>query len=423
MARWIHASSRLSAQALISSAVLAFALAAPARATDPVTGLSLDACAQQDSDRRDSFASTSGSSNGWQYVSYTCVSSCTPATLANCSHVFLDANGNQLTYTRNGQTHSMRSVDFVVDNMGGSIVYSPDGDQTKTVVFHGGVGGTAYGGTPLSTQLLNNTQAKVVWISWLDGANGVFNSHKAGWFTRKNATGVTIKTQSKRPATVIRWVHDNLAAGNPIGTAACSMGTVATLSPAIWWQSDSYFKYQQFIGGPANWNVNASCGKGGAIATGFCDSDPQRACSSTQPCSGPDDTCNRPSDPMAQEFYDFMTYLAGISTSNQFACNSPDSTVYQPYNGSSFDPQLNTGSFTLSHPVDFLTDERTGQLCTHTPPDDHCMGLGSEEYTFHQIIAGSPLITTHWSDDPAGDHCQSWSDGTGLSWLIAGMGL
>src|SRR5579885_2415184 len=148
--------------------------------TDPVTGLSLDFCTAQDTDRTHSFQSTAGTNNGWQYVSYTCVSSCTPTTLANCSHVFLDNNGNPLTYTRNGQTRSMRSVEFVVDNMGGSIVYSPDGDAAKTVVFHGGVGGTAYGGTPLSTQLLNNTQAKVIWISWLNGATGVFNTNAAG---------------------------------------------------------------------------------------------------------------------------------------------------------------------------------------------------------------------------------------------------
>jgi hypothetical protein len=426
MARRNHFSSRLSARVLLGCFVLACAAVSPgiaATPTDPVTGLSLDFCTQQGGNRSSSFSFTSGTSNGWQWVNYTCVSSCTPTTLANCGHVFLDSTGAPLTYTRNGQSLSMRSVDFVVDNMAGSIVYSPDGDPAKTVVFHGGVGGTAYGGTPLSTQLLNNTQAKVVWISWLDGATGVFNTNKGGWFTRKNTTGVTIKTQSKRPATVIRWVHDNLAGGNPMGTAACSMGTVATLSPAVWWQSNSYFKYQQFIGGPANWNVNASCGKGGAIATGFCDSDPLRVCSASQPCSGPDDTCNRPSDPMANEFYSLMTYLAGILSTNQFACHDGDPAAYTPYNGSSFDPQLNPGTFTLSHPVDFLTDERTGQSCTHMPPDDHCMGLGSEEYVFHQIFSGSPAITMHWSDDPAGDHCQSWQDGTGLSWLVAGMGL
>jgi hypothetical protein len=428
MVRRFHASSRPLCWISMGSLVLACAVVCAqaslaATPTDSVTGLSLDFCASQDLDRTHSFQSTAGSNNGWQFISYTCVSSCTPTNLANCSHVFLDVNGSPLTYTRNGQTRSMRSVEFVVDNMGGSIVYSPDGEAAKTVVFHGGVGGTAYGGTPLSTQLLNNTQAKVVWISWLDGAAGVFNSGKAGWFSRKNATGVTIKTQSKRPATVIRWVHDNLAGGNPIGTAGCSMGTVATLAPGVWWQSDSYFKYQQFIGGPANWNVNASCGKGNPIATGFCDSDPQRACNTSLDCANVDDTCNRPSDDMAQEFYDFMTYLAGISISNQFACHKGDPTIYPPYNGSSFDPQLNPGTFAFSHPVDFLTDERTGQSCTHMPPDDHCMGLGSEELVLNAIVAGSPLITTHWNDSSMADHCQSWKDGTGLSWLKVGMGL
>ncbi len=352
MACWTDASSRLLAQAFLGVAVLAFAAvsAHASTPTDPVTGLSLDFCTQQGSDRTVTVPFTSGWNNGWQYGKYNCASSCTPATLANCSHVFLDNSGQPLTYMRNGQMLSMRSVEFVVDDMGGSIVYSPDGDPAKTVVLHSGVGGTAYQGT-ISTRLLNNTQAKVVWISWLDGATGVFNSHKAGWFTRKDATGVTIKTQSKRPATVIRWVHDNLAGGNPIGTAACSMGTVATLSPAVWWQSDSYFKYQQFIGGPANWNVNASCGKGNPIATGFCDSDPLRVCSSMQPCSGPDDTCNRPSDPMAVEFYEFMDYLADILDTNRFACQSGDTTIYQPFNGSSFDTSLNPGNFALSHPV------------------------------------------------------------------------
>jgi hypothetical protein len=425
MACWIHASSRLFRSTLLAAVVFAGATvgAAALTSTDPVTGLSLDFCTPQDSDRTHSFASTVGSNNGWLYISYSCIASCVPTTLSNCSHVFLDNTGNPLTYTRNGQTYSMRSVDFVVDNMGGSIVYAPDGDLAKTVVFHGGVGGTAYGGTPLSTQLLNNTQAKVVWISWLDGATGVFNTNKAGWFTRKNATGVTIKTQSKRPATVIRWVHDNLANGAPIGTAACSMGTVAILSLGAWWQSEAYFKYQQFIGGPANWDVNASCGKGSPTTTGFCDSDPLRSCTTSLDCSGSGDTCNRPSDPMANEFYSFMTYLAGIPAANQFACHNGDPTLYSPYNGSSFDTHLNPGTFAFTHPVDFLTDERTGQACSHMPPDDHCMGLGSEEYVVHEIVTRSPLLTTYWNDDSAGDHCQSWTNGTGLSWLTIGMGL
>src|SRR4051794_12355133 len=107
MARSIHASSRrfgpISLVAVLACAVVSAHASLAATPTDPVTGLSLDFCASQDSDRTHSFQSTSGSNNGWQYVSYTCISSCTPTTLANCSHVFLDNNGNPLTYTRNGQ--------------------------------------------------------------------------------------------------------------------------------------------------------------------------------------------------------------------------------------------------------------------------------------------------------------------------------
>jgi hypothetical protein len=413
---------------VLGSLVLVGAVSAQASTPiDPVTGLSLDFCAPQGGNRINSFRPpVRGTSNGWQYVKYQCLSSCTPANLATCGHVFLDSSGTPITYTRNGQTFSMQSVEFVVDDMGGSLIYSPDGDPTKTVLFHGGVGGTASGGTPLSTQILNHTQAKVVWISWLDGATHVFLSGKAGWFTRKDATGVTIKTQSKRPATVIRWVHDNLAAGNALGTAACSMGTVATLSPAVWWQSDTYFKYQQFVGGPANWDVNASCGKAPPPTTGFCDSDPLRVCSATQLCSGPDDTCNRPSDPMADEFYKFMTYLAGIDLNNKFACHNGDPTPYAPYNGSSFNPQLNSGTFALGHPIDFLTDERTeqpGPACVNLPPDDHCMGLGSIESVFQKIATTPPSFLMNWSDNGMGDHCQSWADGLGLSWLVTGMRL
>lgn len=407
------------------------AVAVAATPTDPVTGLSLDFCTQKDSDRRDSFSSLRGvSSSGWEWIIYQCsLSSCTPATLDNCGHDFIADNLKEITYKRpnSNQVRAMQSVEFVVDQMAGSIVYSPDGDPAKTVVFHGGVGGTAYTGTPLSTYLLNNTNAKVVWISWLEGADGVFGTGHAGWFSRKNTAGVTIKTQSRRPATVIRWLHDNVAGGNPIGTAGCSMGTVATLSPDVWWQSDSYFRYQQFIGGPANWDVNASCGKSGPIANGRCDTAPLHTCNSSSPCSGSDDTCNRPSDLMADEFYKLMDYLANIPVTDQFACHGGDPTPYTLYNDSSFNPLLNPGAFALTHPVDFLTDEmttsETGLSCPANFHEDHCMGLGSEENIFHEIFAGSPGITMHWNDNPTGEHCQSWVDGTGLSGLLAGMGL
>jgi hypothetical protein len=433
MARWDRSSSRLLAQVLLAGFVLAcstISAGIAATPTDSVTGLSLDLCSQG-KNRSNAFDSRSGlSSSGWQWAQYQCAPSCTAQTLDGCSHDFIDDGMQKITYTRGGKLRIMQSVEFVVDQMAGSIVFSPDGDPATTVVFHGGVGGTASRGSQLSTYLLANTNAKVVWISWLSGAPGVFGTDAAGWFTRKNAIKVTIKTQSLRPATVIRWIHDNIAGGTAIGTAACSMGTVATLSPGVWWQSDSYFRYQQFIGGPANWDVNASCGKSGPIANGRCDTAPLHACNSSSPCSGSDDTCNRPSDLMADEFYKLMDYLADIPITvppNQLACHGGDPTPYTLYNDSSFNPLLNPGTFALTHPVDFLTDEmttsQTGSYCPANSHEDHCMGLGSEENVFHEIFAGSPAIAMHWNDNPTGEHCQSWVDGTGLSGLLAGMGL
>lgn len=429
MARRDASSSHLLAQVLLSSFVLAGTMVSAgiaATPADPVTGLSLDLCSQTNN-RSNAFDSRSGaSSSGWQWLQYQCSPSCVAQTLDGCSHDFIDDGGQKITYIRNGQTRIMKSVEFVVDQMAGSIVFSPDGDPAATVVFHGGVGGTASRGSQLSTYLLTNTNAKVVWISWLSGAPGVFGTSAAGWFTRKNATKVTIKTQSMRPATVIRWIHDNIAGGTAIGTAACSMGTVATLSADVWWQSDSYFRYQQFIGGPANWDVNASCGKSGPIANGRCDSAPLHTCTSASSCSGADDTCNRPSDLMADEFYKLMDYLADIPLTaplDPHACHGGDPTPYTLYNDSSFNPLLNPGTFALTHPVDFLTDEMTSSSCPANFHEDHCMGLGSEEDVFREIFAGSPAITMHWNDNPSGEHCQSWVDGTGLSGLLAGMGL
>jgi hypothetical protein len=428
MAPWFRASFRRWAPGFLGAAVLAL-LALPAQARtpiDPATGLSIDFCQHQAGGvyRENTFNLGGGSNGAGTWKTYQCKSSCTAATLAACSYTFLDATGNPLTYTRPGPgqpSQSMLAVDFEVDSMAGSIVYSPDGDATKTVALHGGVGGTDFSGT-LSNRLLNETSAVVAWVSWLNGAPGVFYSGKAGWFTRKDANGVTIKTQSKRPATILRWLHDNLAAGNPIGTAGCSMGTVATLSPGVWWQSKTYFKYQQLVGGPANWNVNASCGKGTPVAQGACDANPRTPCDDTHPCPGTNNQCNRLGDPMAHEFYDLMNYLAAFAGGTSPACQGTGTAIVPAFNGSSFDPTLNVGDFALGHPVDFLTDEQTNQPCGPAL-DDHCMGLGSEEYVFNAIYNGISPLPLQWSDDQGGDHCQSWADGRGLSWLKAAMGL
>src|SRR5262249_19543426 len=129
-----------------------------------------------------------------------------------------------------------------------------------------------------------------------------------------------------RPAAAIRWVHDNLAAGHKLGTAAHSMGTMATFGAQAWYGLEPIIDYQILIGGPGFWDVNAGCGRI-HISQGFCDTDASACSGSPNSSQGPHDPVCAGGDPpntcrvptiMAQEgkasLYDQCINYVGATT-------------------------------------------------------------------------------------------------------------
>ena len=219
-------------------------------------------------------------------VAYTCVTPCSDWT--TCKVDAIDGMGQPLLSTRDNSP--LQALAFVVDGQAGHFVFTTDGDDV--VVTHAGDGGTTVFNV-FDRPLQQTSTLKTVSLGWERGAmgtDGAFGSG-AGWFTRKDHTASTTRTQAGRPAAAIQWVKDNFAQGKKLGTVGASMGTIATFGAHVWYGLDSIIDYQMLIGGPGYWDVNAGCGRV-HIAAGHCDEDVSACTGNPRSSYGDDDpTC------------------------------------------------------------------------------------------------------------------------------------
>jgi hypothetical protein len=295
----------------------------------------------------------------------------------------------------------MQLLAFVVDGMGGHLVFTPDGEDT--VVTHAGDGGTSVY-NPFDIDLQTDSTIKTVSLGWEAGTPRILSG--GGWFTRKDATPTTVRALAARPAAVIQWVHDNFAAGHKLGTVGSSMGTAATFGAHVWYGLDSILDYQQLIGGPGFWDVNAGCGRV-HITAGHCDTDAS-ACTGTDasnfgnddPTCGTDATNNcrvptmmAPKGTSGSAYNDAINYV-GVTTS--CAPMTPDSR----------DPSLDASSLAMTVAdwsfhgmVDLVTNEGG----TQPPNADQGMGEGHMLYIYTQIQSAKG-----WTDNQGYHHGDSW---------------
>ena len=136
------------------------------------------------------------------------------------------------SFTRSGRPlmqgdRSKQALAFVVDGMGGHLSFTDPRAKDATVLFHSGMGGTSF--WPNARALEDRADVGTVMVRWERGFvdRGMF-SPAWGWYTRTSSEPARVPELNKRVATVISWVHDNIAGAGTFGTAGCSMGAQAT---------------------------------------------------------------------------------------------------------------------------------------------------------------------------------------------------
>jgi hypothetical protein len=348
-------------------------------------------------------------------MTYTCAEPCADG--IGCATDFLVA-GQQVI---SGRGLPMEVIAFVVDDMAGHMIFTSDGDDT--VVTHGGVGGTG-GLHEFDLELQAHSTLKTVSLGWERGVGlfGGSGNGGAGWLTRKDATGTSIRALAARPAAAIRWVKDNLAPDHKLGTVGASFGTLATFGPHVWWGLDDILDYQMLIGGPPLWDVNIGCGRD-HVAAGHCDLDVAPCAGNPDSSYGNDDpSCDTPTNQCrvptimaelgggASEFNNAINYVG-----NTTAC-APATTRDPALDASSLATTVTDWSF--RGPIDFVTQEGAPQ----PPQSDQGMGEGHAMYAYLAVQSAR-----RWIDHDGHHHGDAWQKDPALvaetaTLVIAAMG-
>jgi hypothetical protein len=348
------------------------------------------------------------------WVNYACAETC--ADWTTCQFGVVSPQGPVLSARGNLQIHGLA---FVVDGIGGHFAFTPDGNDV--VITHAGSGGTSVF-NPFDRQLQAISNLKTVSLGWELGTTAIFSGRGGGWFTRKDAQPTSVRALTARPAAAIRWIKDNFAAGQRLGTVGSSMGTAATFGAHVWNELESVIDYQMLIGGPGFWDVNKGCGRVHSAA-GHCDVDvapctgnPNSSFGNNDPACGPTTNNCRVPTVMAptqtgSAYNDAINYV-GVTT----ACT--------PTVNDARDASLDVSSLAVTVPswsfhgrIDFVADEGGAQ-----PPDaDQGMGEGHMMAIYARIQSAKG-----WIDNEGTHHGDAWDKVPALmaaaaSVVVAGM--
>ena len=306
-----------------------------------------------------------------------------------------------------GGDATKQSVAFVVDGMGGHLAFTTRQNGNKTVLLHTGGGGASYM-TNLSRRIEDTSDAKVVMVRWAWGFFGW------GWFTRTSAPATRVPNVTRRVASVIAWVHENLAGGGAFGTVGCSMGSQATLGAVYYHDVDAVVDYQLMVGGPPLWDINSGCARR-TYPTGYCDVDATRACGSDADCAGlsPRSRCSKPGPIPPAWLYEQVVNHVHATQACDVATGNDATTTVPAFDESGF--AFVAGDWDFNHPIDF-------QMDLWGPDGDHRWAMADAMRVFNNITsaAGHPK---RWYTTPDSNHCAAINDGRALALLEAGMGL
>ena len=316
-----------------------------------------------------------------------------------------------------------QALAFVIDGMGGHLSFTEPRSNDATILFHSGMGGTSF--WPDVKDIEDRADVGTVMVRWergfVDRGVRALFAPAWGWYTRTSSEPARVPELSKRVASVISWVHDNIAGTGTFGTAGCSMGAQATFGAVYWHELDSIIDYQFFMGGPPLWDINSLCGRR-EHETGYCDADGTTECTSDADC--------RTADPYARcLFREPITYSRLLeSVVNHIhgggeQCrpdNVDDATQpYRPFDESSIG--YTEGDRKFDHPVDFLLDFHRSDTSSALGRD------GDEDWAGGQFMhVFNAIESTRWKRWHAtydSSHCGSWYEGNAVGAIIAGMGL
>ena len=334
--------------------------------------------------------------NGDYWVNYSCKQTCSDWT--TCQNAAHTASGSALSGA------PKQALAFVVDGMGGHLAYTTRQGGDRTVLLHTGTGGTNYMQS-LSRQIEAASNAKVVMVRWERGFSGW------GWFTRTSAPAARIPNLTRRVASAIAWVHENLAGAGDFGTVGCSMGTQATLGAVYWHGVDDVVDHQLMVGGPGLWDINAGCGRR-TYATGFCDLDATRACSSHADCASLSSRsrCKTPATiPLAWLYEQVVNHVHATQ-----ACDiaTAASSTIAAFDESSFAFAAG-GDWDFDHPIDF-------QMDVWGSDGDERWAMGHAMRVFDSIRSAAGHAK-RWHATRDSNHCAAIGNGQALAILQADL--
>ena len=356
---------------------------------------------------------------GDYWVRYTCKQVCDDWRTCQVP-AYSDDNGEAIMHGR-APDRPKQALAFVIDGMGGHLVFSEDGE--KTVFIHAGAGGTRYY-TPVADSLERQSNARTAMVRWEKGyvGNVVRPPFPApvqwGWYSRTGEQGTTFQAQSRRVASLMAWVHENLSAGNPLGTMGCSMGTNATFMPVLWHGLDPIVDYQLFVGGPNMWDLNAQCGRR-QYADGHCDLDGVTACTTDADCAAAGAHCSKPGpyDNINVVYDQFANHVHGTKNCEILAAG-PDSAPEPLFDASSMG-FVEGGDWNVDHRVDFLVNLGRETNEQGIGGDEH-WALGDFMYVYAKI---EPAENKAWHAYPDSNHCDAMTSGPAVDLVIERMGL
>ena len=345
---------------------------------------------------------------GDHWVRYECKSACID--WRECLvPAYSDDNGQPLMNGRDPEQQK-QAVAFVVDGMGGHLVFSSDGD--KTVFSHAGAGGTRYLDSSMFA-LEQQSTARTVMLRWEKGyiAREALlpfpNAIRWGWFSRTSEFATNLVELNKRVASMITWVHANLSNANMFATVGCSMGTNATFGAVLWHALDPIIDYQVFVGGPNMWDMNAQCGRR-SYASGYCDLDGVTACSDDDDCASvhKESHCVRtePYPTISAAFSILPNYIHKTDACDVEAARSGAAEPYAPFDESSMGYSA-AGDWQIEHAVDFVVNLGSTQGAPSFGPTslggDEYWELGAFPFVFNRIETSKDK---QWHTE-SGNHC------------------
>ncbi|MBI4170908.1 MAG: hypothetical protein HY514_04385 [Candidatus Aenigmarchaeota archaeon] len=282
---------------------------------------------------------------GDEWIRYSCREEC--ADWKECTY---------LSDETDARSRKLQMLAFVSDEMAGEIRFNqPSNDYRAALLMHQGAGGTFFMETasPAITALRHEFEKEDVLVIDTRWRGETAMSLLTGWWTRRSPDEAsTLYEKAKRPAQLIKWIHDNIVPQQAkFGTIGCSGGSMATFSSVYWHGLDPIVDYQLLGGGPPMaWDVGAECtgAAGEGQPLGVCEENPAKDCSSDQDCAS---RCATPQK--AEAFSNSLTSLLPDYIHNiNLTCSRK--LKHPAFDRSSY--RFTGGDWEQDSPTDFLVD-------------------------------------------------------------------